>query len=71
MRNVVCLKQEKMKTTRENLENEVMKGLFRKLFEIQYELECYGDLSDSNVYAIIAMIDDVMEHILCSVDNEH
>ncbi len=43
MRYLICLKQEKMKTTPEHCPNEETKQLFRQLFEAQYKFERYTD----------------------------
>ena len=56
-------------TTLEHEENKAMRGLFRKLFALQYELEYHGDLSDPNVQLTIALIDEIWESILHSLDN--
>jgi len=58
-----------MKTTHEHGKNEATKRLFRELFEMQYKLECDKDHYNLDVQMAIAMIDDILETILCSLDD--
>ena len=53
-----------MKTTPEHITNEVVKQLFRQLFEAQIELERNPDDMNPRLRRVILTIDDLLERIL-------
>ena len=57
-------KTRKMKTTPEHITNEVVKQLFRQLFEAQIELERNPDDMNPRLRRVILTIDDLLERIL-------
>jgi hypothetical protein len=64
LRNVICLKQEKMKTPRKNNRDEAKKQLFNDLFQIQNEFEKSIDRYDLDALKMLRAMDELLETIL-------